>query len=433
MRIGDGPAVFRRHVWVGLIVLAGCNGNDPLTLRFSPDAGPRDGGSGTPRDAGFDARDGGAVDAGSIDGGARDGGAVSCGFDALGDPDRARVLLVGHGFTADPNTPGTSVRSMTVASDGALLDDGMRVDVGFRPARIEILPHGELALVLGEDGEVASLAIDGTTLTVVDTVALPPAFFGDLRLAPGAETAYAVGFDSSPTAGISTIRIACDGTLTIDEAAFFPLRLPQSLVHVGGDRWVILGGQAVFDPIDDDDVRLLATSGAGFTSLDTADVYMDAVSADRIATSHDGRTVIVPNNSGFSNETSQVAIIDVADSLVEVGRVPGLVDPADVLFSVDDSTVLVALFQPGRVAVLADQGSGWVEVDRIAGIGLAGQMAVIERGALTGRVFVASVDASGFPNIARLAIQGPGTVVSLGDFDFADASENIPTAIAVTP
>lgn len=418
--------VNRRSASFVLMLIAGCAGDDPLTLRFSPDAGPR-------RDGGALGSPDGGVDAGTRDGGTRDGGTVSCGFDELGDDDRARVLLVGHRFTSDPNVPGTWVRSMTVAADGTLIDDGVRVDVGFRPARIEFLPFGGLALVLGEDGEVASLTVDGAAnVALVDMVTLPYASFGDVRLAPGAETAYAVGFDSSPTAGISTIRIACDGRLTVDEAVFFPLRLPQSLVHVGGDRWVILGGQAVFDPIDDDDVRLLAASETGFTTLDTADVYMDAVSADRIAASHDGRTLIVPNNSGFSNEASQVAIIDVADSLVEVGRVPGLVDPADVLWSVDDSTVLVALFQPGRVAVLVDD-NGWVEVDRIAGIGLAGQMTAIERGTLTGRVFVSSVDAQGFPNVARLAIQGPGTVVSLGDFDFADRSEDIPGAIAVTP
>ncbi|MEQ9498295.1 MAG: hypothetical protein RIT81_15590 [Deltaproteobacteria bacterium] len=427
----------RSALLITVVTLAGCSGTDLLNEVIDRDAGPRrDGGVNvSPFDAG--SLDGGSRDGGNVtDGGARDGGAATpCGFDVLGDPDRPRVLLVGHGFTADPNTPGTQVRSMSVAADGNLVDDGVRVDVGFRPARIEFLPFGGIALVLGEDGEVASLAVDGAAnVTVVDSVALEPAFFGDLRIAADGESAFAVGFDGSPTAGISTVRIACDGRLTVDTNAFFPLRLPQSLVPVGADRWVILGGQAVFDPVDDDDVRLLSVSAGGFTSVVTADIYTDAISADRIAAKHDGSTVLIPNNSGFSTETEQLAIVDVVgDTLVDRGRITGLTDPADVLWSADDQTALVALFQPGRVAVLADQGNGLTEVDRITGIGLAGQMAPIERGMLNGRVFVSSVDATGFPNIARLAIQGPGVVVSLGDFDFADGSENIPSTIAVTP
>lgn len=413
-----------------------CDGveRSPFVLR---DAGPRRD-AGPPRDAG-PGRDGGFItaDAGFVDGGTeRDGGAAQpCGFDELGPADRERVLLVGHGFTSDPTVPGTEVRGMTVGRDGDLADDGIRVDVGFRPVRIEFLPFGDIALVLGEDGEVASLRVDGADdLTVIDSVALSPAFFGDLRIDPSAERAYAVGFDSAPTAGISTVDIACDGTLTVDAGAFFPLRLPQSLVFIGGDRWVILGGQAVFEPVDDDDLRTLAAGANGFTTVTTQDVFMDDVSADRIAVSHDGTTVIVPNKSGFSNKTSQLAIVDVTgDRLVDRGRITGLTDPADVLFSPDDQTVLVALFQPGRIVVLADRGAGLTEVDRIAGIGLAGQMASIERGPVAGRVFVTSVDGQGFPNIAQLAIRGPGRVENLGDFDFTDGSENIPTAIAVTP
>lgn len=416
-----------------LLCLAACSGLDDLSPTDRDAQGtPLD--AGVIRDAGA-REDAGTVDAGAHDGGARDGGAASCGFDELGDPDRARVLLVGHGFTAEPGTPGRDVRGMTVASDGSLVDDGVRVDVGFRPARIEFLPFGGLALVLGEDGEIASLRVNSSSdITVVDSVALAPASFGDLRITSDGETAYAVGFDSSPTAGISTVHIACDGALTVDEAAFFPLRLPQSLAHLGDDRWVILGGQAVFEPVDAADIRLLSASATGFTELDTIDVYMDAVGADRIAASHDGRTVLVPNRSAFSSESSQLAIVDVeGGTLSERDRLVGLDDPADVLWSPDDRTILVALFQPGRVAVITDRGNGLEEVDRITGIGLAGQMAAIERGALSGSVYVTSVDPNGFPNIARLAIQGPGVVADLGAFDFPDGSIHIPSCVAITP
>jgi hypothetical protein len=108
-------------------------------------------------------------------------------------------------------------------------------------------------------------------------------------------------------------------------------------------------------------------------------------------------------------------------------------DAREALFSTDGRTALVTLFEPGQIAILSDLGSGFVEVDRISGVGLAENMAHLTRGALQDHVFVTSVDGSGEPNIAIVRITGPGAAAIAGMMNLGSGSENIPVGIAVQP
>jgi hypothetical protein len=458
----SSDAVKSRRWWIALALLGGC-GEETLfrsdvgpapsdagsTIRVDSgastlDLGPRS--DATPTDLGF--VDAGTLDAGAVDAGAPDVPPPSCANHAiLGTPERERVVLVGQSFTPNPGQVGTEIRSLTLTPDGTLTTQGIRLDVGADPARIEFVPSGELALVVANDPDpmqpdhLISVAVDGPlSMRVVDRVRLPNAGYGDLRLTADGRTAYTIGSNSTPEGGVSVVDIACDGTLTLEPQLFINVLLAASMVfRPGEDEVILLGGQAVFtDPPDPNDVRLLRRVGRLLTDVRPFDIYGDFIDALRIAVDPLGRTLLIPNGSPFSNEGNQLSIVAIdrsAHVLTEVDRLMNFDDAREAIFSPDGQTALVTQFQPGKVAVLTDLGAGLALADEVGGIGLAEQMAMISRGSLSGRVFVTSVDPSEAtgPNIAMLRIASPGVVTELPQLNLGSGSENIPGAIAVTP
>lgn len=373
----------------------------------------------------------------AADAGLADTGEV-CTLGEPGDPDRARMMLVGHSFTAQPGVDGTQIRSLSLAMSGAPVDDGMLLDVGTRPIRIAFTPSGTLALVLGEDGTMVSVATDSvTSLSIKDTITLFPAGFEDLVITADGRTAYAIGSDVGAQSGVSTVHIGCDGTLTRDDGAFLNIRLAESLALIPGSndqRAVLLGGQTVFEPVDNNDLRLIERTGSGWNELGAFDIYTDFIDAGKIGISPDGTLVLIPNGSPFSNEGGHVVLVGISGNILsEVDRYTGLDDAREAIFAPDGRTALVSQLQPGRVAVISDLGAGLEVSTTVTGIGLADQMVMIGRGMLSGRVYLPSIDPQGGPNIAMLSIDAPGVVSDLGQFELGGGSENIAVAIAVTP
>jgi hypothetical protein len=359
---------------------------------------------------------------------------------ALPAIDGPRVVLVGHPFADAMGGRGTDIHGLTLTPEGELVDDGVRFDVGFRVARIAFAPHGQHAFVLGGDGELASVSVGAAdALALIDVVALPGADYGDVEVSADASTLWVTGSNVNETSGISTVRVDCDGGLTVDEAAFFNLRLSDSAAFLPGQqRALVLGGQAVFDPIDDRDVRLLErvgdAAGEGFREVGAFDLYHDFVGAGRIAVSPDGRLGAIPNNSVFSEEGGQVMIVAIeGDVVTEVERVLEVEDPGEALFSLDGQTLVVSQVEPGRLTVLRIEDGRVADRGSVRGIGLADQMARVERGPLADTLLIPSIDPNGGPNISMVRITGPGMVVDLGETPLGDGIEQIVTPIAVQP
>lgn len=363
------------------------------------------------------------------------------GCDELSRPrgaDETRLVLSGHSTEGIGGVETVHfLRSASLDVEDGLTDIGEQLDLTFLPVRIEMVPSGAFALVLGEQGQLASVRVgsDGA-LSLAHEVAL--SFFGmkDLRISSDGSEAFAVGADvTEETSGISVVKIGCEGELDIVEEAFFGLRLSHSLAFLPGEeRAVLFGGQAAFEPIDNDDVRLLARAGEGFEQIASFDLYGDFVDLLRIAVSPDGSQLVIPNGSPFSAESHMALVATIeGDAIVESHRVAELEDAREALFSPDGETALVTLFSRNRVIVLADEGNGLEAVAEVTGVGLAEQMALISRGALSGTVLVTSVDATGGSNIARLQITAPGVVEDRGQLSLPEGLEYIPRAIAVQP
>lgn len=433
-----------RVVGVGAIAsMSACNGDFIEAPRFRPatdatireqlgpgeDFGVRDTGV---ADSGRISMDASAMDAGGLDAMVSDTGVVTCDFSNAGDENRPRVVLLGHRFSDTTGVDGTEIRSLTLSPAGQLTDNGVRLDVGGPPARIVFVDSGEFALVLTEGGRLVSVRVGGATdLAVVDAVQLRSASYGGLHVDNG--TAFVTGFNSTADSGISTVHIGCDGRLGLDDGAFFDIRLSNSMAFLPGrSRAVLLGGQAVFPPVDNDDTRLLERTVTGWRSVATFDLWSDFVDAGRIAVSPDGRLLAVPNASAASNESQQLMIASITgDTIVQTQRIRMLGDPAEAMFSRDGRTLLVTQAQPGRVAVFTVSGTSVTASTPVAGIGLAVQMAPIERGMLDGLVLIPSVDPNAPPNVAMVRIDGPGRVSDHGQLTLGTGGPQIPGAIAV--
>lgn len=398
--------------------------------------GDVDAGGGADADARVDAGPGDLIDGGDGDAGGDPDAGAACSWTVPTTADE-RVVLVGHGFTGEPGVPGLDLQGLTLRADGTLVADGERITLFDRPNRIAFAPSGDLAFVLGEDGVLMSVAVNGADdLELIDFVELPTSADKDLVVDPARGVIHVVAFNSQPDGGVYVVGVDCDGNLVNRGDDFVSMRLSDSLVlGPRSDQAILLGGQAVFAPVDDDDFRLLHWSDElGWTEEHSFDIFGDFIDTGRMALSPDGSTLLVPNGSPASSESHLVLVVDVKpDSLTEAGRITGLETATDALFAAAGDTALVSLFEPGALAVLHDPGTGWAEVSRLRGIGLADQMAVVRTGANAERVLVTSVDPDGEPNIALVRFAAPGVVEYEGQVDLGPESEDLPSAIGVAP
>jgi hypothetical protein len=333
---------------------------------------------------------------------------------------------------------------------GVVTVTGPRVDLGFAAARVEFLPSGTMALVVGEDGQLATLRVGADELEVLDEVAreprfddppatettLPGAGFGDLtmtnRLEAGGVVAYVTGSNSVATAGVSKVLVACDGEITIDTTAHYGVRLAYALAALPNDRALLFGGDVSgFEPRDPHDLRLLSLGSGPTTEIAGFDVLEGFLGATRIAAATDGSFALVPNFSISGDpDSGDVILVDiVGDSVSERGRIEGLQTPSEVVIAPDNSVAAVSDWEADAVVIVDVRATASV-ITTFSGIGLAEQMALVKSGAFAGRVFVPEVRASGGSFITAIDLgDGVGTRGASYVLDDAD----IPVGIAISP
>lgn len=214
-------------------------------------------------------------------------------------------------------------------------------------------------------------------------------------------------------------------------------RAPALLRGFGSDAGAgvsaVRGGQTVFDPVDDDDIRLLEYRDHAWTQRAGFDIFMDFVGATRIAASPDGTQALIPNDVPFSTEGGQVAVLSIAgDDVWEVGRLDGLPDVTEALYSPDGRIALVTQTEPGRVKVLVKEGNSMELTGQEVRAGVAQQMASIARGPLAGLVLVPATSPADGPELVVLRMEGDA-VTETQRLPLGRGYDNIPHAVAVQP
>lgn len=356
-----------------------------------------------------------------------------CGLPAV-DPDAPRTVLIGHRFTDELGVAGTEVRSLVLRDDGALVDVGDRLDLGDPPAKIAVAPSGRIALVAGDEGSVSVVDLqDPANLTILDVAAVPRAGIADLFFDASGQTAFLLRSDvDEDTAGVYTLHLACDGTLTVDDV-HFGLRLTHAMAALPDDpdRALLLGGQAVFDPIDDDDIRLLERTDDGWRQVGAFDIFGDVVSAAGIAVSAAG-VALVPNSLPFSDEGGQVAVLEIdGDQVTEVARLVDLPEADLVRIAPDGQTGLLLRPAEDQLTIL-DGARGWRVADEV-NLGLATELALARAGLASGVALVPSVLPAGGSRVTVFRVTGPGQVDEIDRVELGPGAEQIPGPIGMRP
>lgn len=357
-----------------------------------------------------------------------------CGQALHPDPDRPRLAVVGFPFADEIGVDGTEIGIYTLDESG-VASTGDRLDVMTRPMRVRFLPGGRHVLVLGEDGVVHTVQVEGEGApAIVASLALDGVGWVDLIIDPDGQFAHAVSTDVTEASGVFTLAIGCEGTLS-PLPDHLGLRLASTIALLPGDpdRAILLGGQAVFDPVDDDDTRLLQrTDDGGWAQAAAFDLWSDFVDAAALDVHPDGRTALVPNGSPISEEGGQVMVVEIdGDELRDGGRIDGMDDARMARFH-RDGTALITRLEPGRVSVLLDEGAGYEVVDELR-YGLPEDVATVQRGALDGVVVLPAISPATGSQLVTLRIVDPGVVQEVAVLPLPSGALHIPGTIAVSP
>ncbi|MCA9541761.1 MAG: hypothetical protein KC620_22850, partial [Myxococcales bacterium] len=340
----------------------------------------------------------------------------------------------GFPFSDEIGVDGTEIGLFALTEDG-LDPTGERLDLMARPKRARFLPGGTHVLVLSEDGVLQTVQVEGEGApAIVSSIALDGVGWTDLVVDPDGQHVHAIRHDVTEAAGVFTLEVGCEGVLS-PLPTHLGLRLAASLALVPGqpDRALLLGGQAVFDPIDDNDTRWLKrTADGGFAQAAAFDLWSDFVDTAGIDISPDGRFALVPNGSPLSDEGGQVMVVALdGDTARDAARIEGM-DDARVARFHPNGTALVTRLEPGRVSVLLEDGGAFSVVDELR-YGLPEDLAIVTRGALDGMVVLPAVSGSTGPQLIALRIDGPGEVREVAVLPLPSGGQNIPGTVAVAP
>ncbi len=364
---------------------------------------------------------------------------VQCGFNNPGDPEKERLVLFGHTFTETPGVNGTEISSHILSSTGELISTGRRFDVGIRPDRILFVPSGELALVLSENGMLSSVWVETPErLWVIDTVQLPSAIYHSMYLRQESSSITIVGSNSTLDSGVSEVILGCEGEnygrLTVVPSAFFPLRLSSSLGFLPGKQNALLvGGEAIFEPVDTMDVRLIAFQEGRWVETGAFDIFGSTPTSEQLGMSPEGDLAILTNSSAFSDDANQVSIVSIGNGTVtETVRLTGLGDSREAHFSSDGSFALLTLGLANRVRILT-RNNDIMEIHPTEILaGLAGQLAWLRRGSLNNTVLIPYLDPNTGTALLTLRITSPDQFEETR-LMFPEGNEHIIESIAITP
>ena len=317
------------------------------------------------------------------------------------------------------------------------MDLGVRLNVGFSPKRIGVMPGGRIALVLGEEGSLVSISLACDSLEILDRLSLEGAGFSDMVIQSDGSFAFLVNKDSTDEGGIYTVEVGPSGSLE-SKGAHFPIRLAQAMALYPGSpvRALLVGGQAMFEPFDENDVRILAFDGAQWRQTHEFDVYTDFVQCDGIGVSPDGGHAFITNGSPFSSERGHlIHLILTDDGVVENQRFVGQGDLSHARALPDGETFVVTTGETDQVRAFAPfEGTGaYALTETIDGIGLAQQMSIAK--AENGRVWIvlSAVNTVEGPNVTLLESTGVGQLSSPLRASLGEGALNIPGPIAIAP
>lgn len=381
----------------------------------------------------------GGSPAASVGGAGQGGGSgtTTTGGGCARDPgpgDKDRFVVVGHPFDASSTTGTYEVLALSQA--GALTTTGSRFTMGEASDReMAFTPDGAVGFAVQKDGTVGVFGLDAAGSPTVLDAAFTGAFYAEaVRVSDDGATLFIVDPNFPENGGgVFSVPIDCAGGLgtptklfeSKSARAYVPVSAGSALTVARG----ALGSTAV--------AHAHLVSLAGPTSASSVDAFGDdeAILAS-FALTHDGKHLLVGDNSGFSAVPNRVAVVGVsATALTAVDVLPDIEDPFSLAASPFDDTAIVASGFGDAIFILDYDAAALAPFTlrgelpyASGGPQLPGALSMLERGALSGRVFIAEVR-----GVYQVDLAGGGSVVDLDVFDLGGGTENIASGIGVQP
>lgn len=395
-----------------LLVLAACSGGSG-DAPSAPD--PAAGGPAPPADAGADAEPRPTPN--------------SCGR-VPPAADGPRKVVVSHPY-GEGGAKANRFEVLELSPGGELTKTGQTFEMGRSFSEIAFTPDGAVGLVAQDDGSIGVFAIDRAGTAHVVHAAFTGDFYASrIVLSRDGERAFVLDAQTEANGGgVHELAIACDGKLTSKGLVVPGGRAhAMALLPSDPDRAVLVAGKAIDSPAGTYAHRL--DLSAAPTRLASGAVFGDDDAiASSVAVTRDGKWALVLDNGLAKGSRMAAVALDGMKAAAPIATPnPAAVamspfgNAALLLNSDGEDALRVVAYDPANAqapfavgAEVAYKG-GKTQLPLIA--------AVVERGALKGRVLVAENTAvrqlafrpdGGVEDLALLTFEGvPGIVGSLG-------------------
>jgi hypothetical protein len=352
-------------------------------------------------------------------------------------PDRARKVVVSHPFD-DAGNQSSDYELLDLSAAGDLTVPGARFQMGHAPyGEVAFTPDGLVGLSVQDDGSIGVFRVDGNGMPQVVHAAFKGTFYATgIVMDPSGASAYVLdGNWRNNGGGVYQVGIACDGTLT-DQGLITAAKLPYAMALTGG------GAQAL---LVSDDV-LAAPAGQFAYLLDWSNMPAFVAAANAFGDdqpivsdaklTHDGRFLLIADDSAFSGIPNRVAVVEVMPGALAARQVlTPFTDPAGIAVSPFDDTAVVSSAQGNALLIVdydAARNPPFAVRGEVAYAGAKPELpvngVVIGAGPLEGRALFAEN-----LGVRQLAFAAGGVVTDLGKTATGTKSSAIVGAIGVQP
>ena len=343
---------------------------------------------------------------------------------------RVRQVVVSHPYDSAGN-PAPTFEVLELDGTGALTRPDRTFELGRTVvSSIVFTADGKVGVVPTENGKLGVFAVDDAGMPSVIDAGFAGSFYASRVVIDGDRVFVLDGNTRDNGGGIYLITLDCDGKPT-DHGLIAAAKLPGGMAFTAGHA--VIAAADFLDSAAGEDVHLATFDPA--TRTQSADAFADDMQiVGGTALSVDGKTFLIGDTSQFGSAPNRVAIVTVqGNNLMPAGTVD-VEDPEAIVTSPFGNVAVVASAFGDALFVLDDGGTAgaWRVRGEVTYQGAApmlpGDLAMIERGDLRGRVLV-----SENVSVRQLQFRADGSVEDLGSLAFGSGLQNIGGAIGVTP
>jgi 6-phosphogluconolactonase (cycloisomerase 2 family) len=342
-----------------------------------------------------------------------------------------RMLVVTHPYGQDGSSCGRDIEFFRFTAMGDMVRLNRRIEVGDCPIKVRFSPDGNyLFVILNNDHNPQAGTQSVVLLKKSNSEYVRFKQFDEFSMQnpeylvfdKSGNKLFVVDYDIKGQGGIHIIQRE-QGDWNYKRE--IPFTLPRAMVVMPDNRYaLIIGGEepgdvAIMDIIDERIVK-------------EYDIFSDFVDSLGLDVTPDGRYVVVPNSSPFSNIGNTLSLLEITyENGVPVptlvNTVENVNEPSASLFSTDARFVVVTNFSKNYISLFEINNSSLTFRGRVTSMSLADSMTMIRRGDFKDFFFISALN-----DIFVLRIENENLVI-FKKLGLGDGYENMLGDIDIEP